>query len=101
MKKAQYESNVGAERCGGLLTTSHDELNNLMSDFFKTCCGRNFFCILYTFLTTVYDESDLPLYHGAGVTYSTRLNHFLTSLNHFFTSLYHFLTSLNHMKKLA
>ena len=33
----QYESNVGAERCRKLRKTSHDELNNLMWDFFKTC----------------------------------------------------------------
>ena len=37
----QYESNVGAERCRKLRKTSHDELNNLMWDFFQTCRRKN------------------------------------------------------------
>ena len=37
----QYESNVDAERCRKLRKTSHDELNNLMWDFFQTCRRKN------------------------------------------------------------
>ena len=37
----QYEENVDDERCRKMKKTNHEELNNLMWDFFQACRRKN------------------------------------------------------------